>query len=92
MLLGRKGLSVDILLSDNRLLDESLPKHHALIRPLQAVLHNHPAGANTERSDHPPLVIEIRHNHSEPIIFDPEQVLHWDFDIVKLDVRRTSSS
>ena len=84
-----RGTHILVLLPDDWLFDELLAKYCPLVSPLQALFHGHPARPDTEGCDHPPLVVEISHDHSEAFVFHAQEVLDRDFHIIELDVCRS---
>jgi len=72
-------------LTNNRLLNQLLPKHQPLIRPLQTLLRYQPHHPNSSARHHPPLMIEIRENDVDPFVLDTEEVPYRDLDIVECD-------
>ena len=81
------GARRKLLLPYHRLLDELLSEHSPLICPFYAFLHDCTTPSHTKCGNHPPFVVEVRHDNSKPLVFDAQEVLDWNFDVVKLDER-----
>lgn len=75
-------------LAHHGLADQRLPKHDALVRPLQAFLDDGAHPPDHAARHGPALVVEVAHNHDEPVMFLAQEVVHGNLDVVELDERR----
>mmetsp|Transcript_15366 Transcript_15366/g.60082 ORF Transcript_15366/g.60082 Transcript_15366/m.60082 type:complete len:325 (+) Transcript_15366:840-1814(+) len=76
------------LVPNHRLIDEPGAEHLALRRPLQALLHDQPAGSVGARHDVPALVVEIVHDQLEPLADLSEHVPRRNPGVLERHVRR----
>ena len=73
------------LLSNDLVFNELLPKrrtHHAI---LDGLCEQRATGSIAPHCGHPPLMVKVVHNHFKSDILFPNEILGWNFDIVKED-------
>ena len=72
--------------ADDRLLDERLPEHLALLRPLHALLRDHPR-VTVPPDDHlPALDVEVAHRLVEALARRADEILRRHDDVVHRDL------
>ena len=82
---------MNILLPNNRLLDQLLSKDQSLVRPFHTLLCDDSTRSDDSTSHHPSLVVEVAEDHMDAFILNSQEIIYGDFDIIKRNERRSSS-
>ena len=74
------------LLSDYRLVDESLSEYLTLVSPLEALFCDGARPSCNHAGHHEAFVVEVCHDDLEAFVLWAEEVAFGDFDVVEFDV------